>query len=117
MVAYGAFVLTTFVPVQALMLVLALAVTLLLDAPRWAAIRPDLPRPRRVFVIARRHVIVSIVAILATAYVWLPDLAALRHAGADLASYGTGTLTTKGKLEGTFSVATGEFKGKVYARK
>ncbi len=25
--------------------------------------------------------------------------------------------TTKGKLEGTFSVATGEFKGKVYARK
>ncbi|HEY5170869.1 MAG TPA: hypothetical protein VIK54_03990, partial [Acidimicrobiia bacterium] len=55
--------------------------------------------PVRVGLIARRHLLAPAVALLVTAYVWVPDLVVVLHGGSDISSYSTRTPTTKGALE------------------
>jgi hypothetical protein len=97
--AYAGFILTTFVPVQLLMLVLVLTLTVLLDSACWKPIANGHSLPVRCALVARRHVVAPAVALLVTAYVWVPDLGAVLQAGSDITSYGTRTPRIKGGLE------------------
>jgi hypothetical protein len=97
--AYAGLLLTTFVPVQLLMLLLILVVTVQLDAAYWEFIRSNSSVGVRSALIARRHLLAPAVALLVTAYVWVPDLVALLHGGSDVSSYATRTPTAKGALE------------------
>jgi hypothetical protein len=93
--AWAAFLLTTFGPSQLLLLVVVYAVVLLVDAPCWPAGQSAGGRART---IARRHLVVPVVAILLTAYVWLPDLAVVAHGSSSFAKYGRRSLTLTGPL-------------------
>jgi hypothetical protein len=93
--AWVAFLLTTFVPSQSLLLVVVYAVVLIVDAPRWPAGQSP---GARALTIAKRHLVVPVVAILLTAYVWLPDLAVVVHGSSSFAKYGQRSLTLTGPL-------------------
>lgn len=95
--AYAALIATTFLPVSVLMLLLAHGVTLLLDGSRPKV--PETPQPRSVTRLVTRQAAVPVVALLATAYVWLPMVDGLRQGGSDIASYTTRTLTTMDALD------------------
>jgi len=92
---WAAFLLTTFVPSQLLLLVVVYAVVLIVDAPRWPA---GESAGARALTIARRHLVVPAVAILLTAYVWLPDLVVVAHGSSSFAKYGQRSLTLTGPL-------------------
>jgi len=93
--AWAAFLLTTFVPSQLLLLVVIYAVVLIVDAPRWPACQSA---GARTLTIAKRHLVVPAVVILLTAYVWLPDLAVVVHGSSSFAKYGRRSLTLTGPL-------------------
>jgi hypothetical protein len=96
-VAYGGFVLTTFVPVQLLMLIFVHAVAVTIDSPT-ARRRADDSSTMRALRMSGHELVVPAVAIGLTAFAWLPVLDALRHAGSDVASYGERELASSGKL-------------------
>jgi hypothetical protein len=73
------------------------AVTLLLDASRHEGL--ERPPSRGVTRLVTRQAAVPVVALLATAYVWLPMVEGLRQGGSDIASYSTRSLTTMDALD------------------
>lgn len=95
--AYAGFVLTTFIPVQLLMLIFVHAVAVTIDASN-----PDRAHEesaiRRVLTSLGHQLVIPAIAIGLTAFAWLPVLDALRHAGSDVASYGERELASSGKL-------------------
>ncbi len=95
--AYAGFVLTTFVPVQVLMLIFVHAVAVTIDSsnPDRA---PDVSTTRRVLGSLGHQLVIAALALGLTAFAWLPVLDALRHAGSDVASYGERELASSGKL-------------------
>ena len=93
--AWCAFVLTTFLPSQLLLLPVVYAVVLVVDARTWPAGEGVGARART---IARRHLVVPVVALLLTAYVWLPDFAVLVHGSSSFAKYGQRSLGLTGPL-------------------
>lgn len=90
-----AFLLTTFVPSQLLLLVVVYAVVLIVDARRWPAGQSAGGRART---IARRHLVLPAVAALLSAYVWLPGLAVVTRGSSTFAKYGRRSLTLTGPL-------------------
>jgi hypothetical protein len=113
--AFVAFLLTTFVSTQLLMLVLVYAVVLVVDAPRW-------PQPQsvgaRALTIARRHLVIPVAAVCVSAYVWLPNLVVLFRSGSGLANYGARSITQAPPLSAlkiltSFPVAGGPWFGYV----
>lgn len=95
--AYAGFILTTFLPVQLLMLVFVHAVAATIDGSA-AERRPGESGARRVLRLTGHQLVVPAVAIGLTAFAWLPVLDALRHAGSDVASYSERELASSGKL-------------------
>jgi hypothetical protein len=95
--AYAGFLLTTFVPVQLLMLIFVHAVAVTIDSPT-ALRRADDASTMRALRRIGCELVVPAVAIGLTAFAWLPVLDALRHAGSDVASYGERELASSGKL-------------------
>jgi len=99
--AYGGFILTTFAPIQILMLVFVHVVVLTIDtseAASDAAIATDASTLPRLLRSAGHLLVVLAIALGLTAFAWLPILDALRHAGSDIASYGERELASSGKL-------------------
>jgi hypothetical protein len=116
--AYAALVCTTFVSVALLMLLVVTGITLAIDAPRWNIIGSGWPSRWRIAAITGRQVTVPAVALLLTAFVWLPAVAAVRKGGSDFESYSERTPRVLGleeivtiltprrlHLEGTTSIA------------
>lgn len=95
--AYAGFILTTFVPVQLLMLVFVHVVCVVSDTPNMERYA-DETRTGWVLRMIRGQLLVPTVALGLTAFAWLPALDALRHAGGDIASYGSRELPNSGKL-------------------
>ena len=93
--AFVAFLLTTFVPTQLLMLVLVYAVALPVDAPNW---RAGQSVGARIATILKRHVVVPAVALCVSAYVWLPNLAVLDRGASGFSNYSQRSLGTTGPL-------------------
>src|SRR5262249_10212664 len=93
--AWVAFLLTTFLPTQVLVLVVVYTVVLVLDAPAWPA---GQRLGARLLTIARRHLVVPVVALLLSAYVWLPNLAVLVHGSSSFQKYGHRSLSLTGPL-------------------
>jgi hypothetical protein len=93
--AWVAFLLTTFLPSQVLLLVVVYAVVLVLDAPSWPA---GQRLGARLLTIARRHLVVPAIALLLSAYVWLPSLAVLVHGSSSFQKYGERSLHLTGPL-------------------
>jgi hypothetical protein len=94
--AYAAFILTTFVPVQLLMLIFVHAVATTIESAKTDG-PPNSPRQRALRSFGAQ-LLVPAVAIGLTAFMWLPVFDALRHAGSDVASYGERELASSGKL-------------------
>src|SRR4029453_1804933 len=72
----------------------------------------------RALTILKRHALVPGVALLVTAYVWLPDLAVVLRGGSEFSKYGARSLTQPGVLEVSrvltlFPVRGGEWFGTV----
>jgi hypothetical protein len=84
--AHALLILTTFWTVGVLMLVLAHAVVLVLGVSHWHR-EPQQPLVRRTIDAAARQAIVPLVALLVTAYFWLPILDGLRLGAGDLGRY------------------------------
>ena len=95
--AYAGFILTTFVPVQLLMLVFVHAVAVTIDSANTER-RTDESNAKRVLGLTGRQLVVPAAAIGLTAFMWLPVIDALRHAGSDISSYGDRELASSGKL-------------------
>ncbi len=94
--AYVAFLLTTFVSTQLLVLVLVHLVLLVLDAPRWPGGQRVIERAAT---IARRHLVVPVVAFAVSAYVWLPNIVVIARGGSDFSKYGQRSLSQGGPLD------------------
>jgi hypothetical protein len=95
--AHAALFLTTFLPGILLVLILVHSVALLLDVGR---ANDDGARPRwqQAGRLAGRQAGVPVLAFLATAFVWLPNLEALLHKGSEFDGYGNADLPTKPAL-------------------
>jgi hypothetical protein len=95
--AYAAFLLTTFLPVQLLMLIFVHAIAVTIDASTVDGANDEstIRRARRSIA---HQLLIPLVALGLTAFVWLPVFDALRHAGSDIASYGERELASSGKL-------------------
>ncbi len=94
--AYAGFILTTFVPVQLLMLIFIHAVATTIDATKTEDTNE--PARKRVLRSLGAQLAIPAVAVGLTAFMWLPVFDALRHAGSDVASYGERELASSGKL-------------------
>lgn len=94
--AYAGFILTTFVPVQLLMLIFIHAIATTIDTAN--ANDTDGSSIRRGLRSFAHQLVIPAVAIGLTAFAWLPVFDALRHAGSDVASYGERELASSGKL-------------------
>ena len=95
--AYAGFILTTFLPVQLLMLVFVHAAAVAIDAsltPRGEAES----RFSRSLRLARNQLAVPVSAVGLTAFAWLPALDAVRYAGSDITSYADRVTGSSGSL-------------------
>jgi len=95
--AYAGFLLTSFVPIQVLMLVLLQTLAIVIDAQTMP--RRDAESNARYAVrLTARSLAVPGAAVALTAYAWLPAVDALRHAGSDISSYSERVLPSSGRL-------------------
>jgi hypothetical protein len=93
--AYAAMLVTTFLPTMVLMLLVVHAVAISLDLPRLRERRPEASWYELGGRSALRQLLLPALGVLVAAFVWLPNLDALRHAGDEFAAYGNVDLPTK----------------------
>jgi hypothetical protein len=100
--AYTGFVLTTFVPIQLLMLIFIHAVATAIDTANSGDTANSHGTDQAIVKRALRsfgtQLAIPAVAVGLTAFMWLPVIDALRHAGSDVASYGERETASSGKL-------------------
>jgi hypothetical protein len=94
--AHAALFVTTFLPGIVLVLILVHSVALLLEISR--ATDGEGQRWRHTAHLVGRQAVVPVLALLTTAYVWLPNLDALRYAGSEFDGYGDAELPSKPAL-------------------
>jgi hypothetical protein len=94
--AYAGFALTTFVPVQLLMLLFVHVITTSLDLSNQVVNEGS--APQRILRSIAQQLVIPAITLGLTAFAWLPIFDALRHAGSDVAAYGERELASSGKL-------------------
>ncbi|HEY5173119.1 MAG TPA: YfhO family protein [Acidimicrobiia bacterium] len=96
---YSGFILTTFVSIQVLVLLFVHAVLWVFDVSHPRPAELEMPRTDRIRRQFSRQIAVPIVAAGLTAYVWIPDVVAALHGGADLSLYGKRVPAAKANLD------------------
>lgn len=97
--AYTALLATTFAPAIVLVLILVHSVAFLLEVSRSHEATERGQGITSLAGIAVGQLIFPVLALLVTAYIWLPNVAALLHGGEEMGAYGQLDLVTKRPVE------------------